>query len=40
MTALGHRLKAEGFDEDLFLEIAAILDEAAQKIERVKRRED
>lgn len=40
MTALGHRLKAEGFDEDLFLEIAAILDEASQKIERVKRRED
>ena len=36
MTALGHRLKAEGFDEDLFLEIAAILDEAAQKIERVR----
>ena len=37
MTALGHRLKAEGFDEDLFLEIAAILDEAAQKIERVRK---
>ena len=36
MTALGHRLKAEGFDEELFLEIAAILDEAAQKIERAK----
>ena len=36
MTALGHRLKAEGFDEDLFLEIAGILDEAAQKIERAK----
>ncbi|HKX92276.1 MAG TPA: PadR family transcriptional regulator [Sphingomicrobium sp.] len=36
MTALGHRLKAEGFDEDLFLEIAAILDEAAHKIERVR----
>ena len=36
MTALGHRLKAEGFDEDLFLEIAAILDDAAQKIERAK----
>jgi DNA-binding PadR family transcriptional regulator len=36
MTALGHRLKSEGFDDDLFLEIAAILDEAAQKIERVK----
>ncbi len=35
MTALGHRLKREGFDEDVFLEIAAILDEAAQKIERV-----
>jgi DNA-binding PadR family transcriptional regulator len=37
MTALGHRLKAEGFDEDLFLEIAAILDDAAQRIERVKK---
>ena len=37
MTALGHRLKSEGFDEELFLEIAAILDEAAQKIERVKK---
>jgi DNA-binding PadR family transcriptional regulator len=36
MTALGHRLKSEGFDEDLLLEVAAILDEAAQKIERVK----
>jgi hypothetical protein len=36
MTALGHRLKSEGFDEDLFLQVAAILDEAAQKIERVK----
>jgi len=40
MTALGHRLKAEGFDEDLFLEVAAILDEAAQKIERVKPNKD
>jgi len=40
MTALGHRLKAEGFDEDLFLEVAAILDEAAQKIERVKRKDE
>jgi hypothetical protein len=36
MTALGHRLSREGFDEELFLEIAAILDEAAQKIERMK----
>lgn len=40
MTALGHRLKREGFDEDLFLEVAAILDEAAQKIERVKSTRD
>lgn len=40
MTALGHRLKSEGFDEDLFLEVAAILDEAAQKIERVKPKRD
>ena len=40
MTALGHRLKSEGFDEELFLEVAAILDEAAHKIERVKPRRD
>ena len=40
MTALGHRLKREGFDEELFLEVAAILDEAAQKIERVKSNRD
>ena len=40
MTALGHRLKAEGFDEELFLEVAGILDEAAQKIERVRPRRD
>ncbi|MFL6795279.1 MAG: PadR family transcriptional regulator [Sphingomicrobium sp.] len=40
MTALGHRLKAEGFDEDLFLEVAAILDEAAHKIERVRPHRD
>ena len=36
MTALGQRLKREGFNEDVFLEIAAILDDAAQRIERVK----
>jgi DNA-binding PadR family transcriptional regulator len=36
MTALSHRVQRDGFDEDLFLEIAAILDEAAQRIERVK----
>jgi DNA-binding PadR family transcriptional regulator len=40
MTALGHRLSREGFDEELFLEIAAILDEAAQRIERVKAKPD
>ena len=36
MTALSHRVSRDGFDEDLVLEIAAILDEAAQRIERVK----
>jgi DNA-binding PadR family transcriptional regulator len=36
MTALSHRVGRDGFDEELFLEIAAILDEAAQRIERVK----
>ena len=40
MTALGHRLKRDGFDEELFLEVAAILDEAAQKIERMKSNRD
>jgi DNA-binding PadR family transcriptional regulator len=36
MTALSHRVSRDGFDEDLLHEIAAILDEAAQRIERVK----
>jgi DNA-binding PadR family transcriptional regulator len=36
MTALSHRIRNDGFDEELFLEVAAILDEAAQRIERVK----
>jgi DNA-binding PadR family transcriptional regulator len=36
MTALSHRIGREGLDEDLLHEIAAILDETAQKIERVK----
>ena len=36
MTALSHRVGRDGFNEDLLLEIAAILDEAAQRIERVK----
>jgi DNA-binding PadR family transcriptional regulator len=36
MTALRHRIGREGLNEDLLFEIAGILDEAAQKIERVK----
>jgi DNA-binding PadR family transcriptional regulator len=36
MTALSHRVGRDGFDEELFHEIAAILDEAAQRIERIK----
>jgi DNA-binding PadR family transcriptional regulator len=36
MTALRHRVEREGFHEDLLHEIAEILDEAAQRIERVK----
>ena len=36
MTALSHRISRDGFDEELLHEIAAILDEAAQRIERVK----
>ena len=36
MTALRHRVDREGMNEDLLHDIAAILDEAAQRIERVK----
>jgi len=36
MTALRHRIGREGLDEELLHEIAAILDGAAQRIERVK----
>lgn len=36
MTALSHRIGRDGLDEDLLHEIAAVLDEAAQRIERVK----
>ncbi len=36
MTALSHRVSRDGLDDDLLHEIAAILDEAAQRIERVK----
>jgi DNA-binding PadR family transcriptional regulator len=40
MTALSQRVSREGLDEDLLHEIAAILDEAAQRIERVKKSSD
>ena len=36
MTALSHRIGRDGLDDELLHEIAAILDEAAQRIERVK----
>jgi hypothetical protein len=36
LTALSHRVGRDGLDEELLHEIAAILDEAAQRIERVK----
>jgi DNA-binding PadR family transcriptional regulator len=36
MTALRHRVSRDGLDDELLHDIAAILDEAAQRIERVK----
>lgn len=36
MTALRHRVGRDGLNDELLHEIAAILDEAAQRIERVK----
>jgi len=36
MTALTHRVSRDGLNDDLLHEIAAILDEAAQRIERIK----
>src|SRR6476659_8958727 len=36
MTALRHRVGRDGLDDEVLHEIAAILDEAAQRIERVK----
>jgi DNA-binding PadR family transcriptional regulator len=36
MTALSHRVGRDGLGDELLHEIAAILDEAAQRIERVK----
>ena len=37
MTALSQRVSRDGLDEELLHEIAAILDEAAQRIERIKK---
>ena len=36
MNALSHRIGRDGIDDELLHEIATILDEAAQRIERVK----
>jgi hypothetical protein len=36
MTAMTQRVSRGGFDQELLHEIAAILDDAAQRIERVK----
>ena len=36
MAALSHRIGRDGLDDELLHDIAAILDEAAQRIERVK----
>ena len=36
MTALSHRVRHDGLNDELLHEIAGILDEAAQKIERAK----
>lgn len=36
LSALWHRVSSEGMDEDMMHEIAEILDEAAQRIERLK----
>ena len=36
MAALSHRVGRDGLDEELLHEIASILDDAAQRIERVK----
>lgn len=42
MSALSHRVSRDGINDELMHEIASILDEAAQRIERVKdaKRED
>jgi DNA-binding PadR family transcriptional regulator len=36
MTALSHRVRRDGLNDDLLHEIAGVLDEAAQRIERIK----
>ena len=40
MTALRHRIGRDGLNDDLLHEIAGILDDAAQRIERVKPSDD
>lgn len=37
LAAIWHRVKSEDMDEDMLHRVAAVLDEAAQKIERLKR---
>ena len=37
LVALSQRVSRDGLDEELLHEIAAILDEAAQRIERIKK---
>jgi DNA-binding PadR family transcriptional regulator len=37
LAALWHRVRAEDMDEEMLHRVAAVLDEAAQKIERLKR---
>ena len=38
MTALRNRVAAEGWHEELLEEVVDILDDAAQRIERAKKR--
>jgi DNA-binding PadR family transcriptional regulator len=38
MAALRHRIASEGWNEDLLEEVIDVLDDAAQRIERAKKR--
>ena len=38
MTALRNRIAAEGWNEELLEEVIDVLDDAAQRIERAKKR--